>query len=106
MRSRGYRPDRLWLRIIRGREGERTCLTAGYDGYCAEINCWSTSDCPREDHTLPSMCVDIGGGSTACLMDCTWGDDLCDFNPGTCLDTYDVDGDLAAVCALGNHDVP
>jgi len=89
--------------------GERTCLTAGSTGYCAEIECTTTADCPTDDHTGRSrqaLCMDVGTGQRICLMDCLFGDTQCDINPGSCVDSRDVDGTPSWVCALSSHSVP
>lgn len=80
--------------------GERTCLTAGSDGYCAEINCAEFDDCPED-----SYCVSTGERNI-CLEDCAEGDEFCDDNLGSCTTTNDVDGYVVYVCALDDHSVP
>jgi hypothetical protein len=66
-------------------------------------------DCPTDDHTGRSrqaLCVDVGSGRRACLMDCLFGDSLCDGTAGSCVGTFDVGGSSAWVCALPEHSVP
>lgn len=89
-------------------DGERTCLSAAGVGYCAEINCETTADCPSDDvHSGPSRCVNVGGvGDNICLMDCYDAESLCDINPGTCTFTLDMDENFVNVCVLPEHDVP
>lgn len=89
--------------------GERICLPAGSTGYCAEIGCSSSADCPTDDHTgmpRPSHCVDVGGAERLCLMDCLFGDAQCDINRGTCLRTFNEEIDVVWVCALDEHSPP
>lgn len=89
-------------------DGERTCLSTAGVGYCAEINCTTTADCPSDDaHTGPARCVNVGAaGENICLMDCWDGESLCDINPGTCTFTLDMDEEFVMVCALPEHEIP
>jgi hypothetical protein len=85
--------------------GERTCVTT--DGYCAEVACATNADCPIDDPDPgDARCVEIGGGQTACLKDCAWGEDLCLSTMGSCVETQDVGGDPRWVCAAAAMTVP
>lgn len=86
---------------------ERICLNASPSGYCAEINCMTSMDCPMDSHTsTTSRCVSVGSGRNICLMDCLVDDALCNINPGTCTATRDVSGSAAWVCVLPGQSVP
>jgi len=81
--------------------GERTCLTADSTGYCAEINCTTSGDCPAD-----ANCVNVGGSENICLLDCLLSDSICDPTAGSCHGTTDVDGWPQYVCSLSYHTIP
>lgn len=63
-------------------------------GYCAEIGCATSFDCPQG-----SYCVPDAGGPNLCLKDCFSGAAACRLAEGhTCEDVVDTRDNQRSVC--------